>query len=102
ARAGLVPTDETTARPRFLQRLFGRGSHANSQRDDKPDEGWAKVSQLVDSILMGYQMSLERLHRTLVQFGLEAIPSEGLSFDPEMMEVVDAVAGTGLPAGEVV
>jgi molecular chaperone GrpE len=47
-------------------------------------------------------MSLERLERTLEQCGLELIPTEGELFDPEQMEVVEAVADSGRPSGEVV
>jgi molecular chaperone GrpE len=47
-------------------------------------------------------MSLERLDRALRQQGLEPIPTEGRTFDPESMEALEPVAGTGRPAGEVV
>ncbi len=110
---------ESVAPPKFLRRLFARGNsrptvdHALenyrrrvvdnlAERDRRFDEAWSKIVQLVDSILAGYNISLERLERTVAQFGLEPIPSEGHTFDPEMMEVVDIVAGTDAPSGTVV
>jgi molecular chaperone GrpE len=46
-------------------------------------------------------MGLQRLERALSQHGLEAIPAAGEPFDPERMEVLEAVDGTGRPPGEV-
>jgi molecular chaperone GrpE len=110
---------ESVAPANFLRRLLKRQNFRPSvdgtienyrrrvmanlaERDRGFDEAWSKVVQLVESILAGYNMSLERLERTLAQFGLEPIPSEGHTFDPEMMEVVDIVTGTDVPAGTVV
>lgn len=61
-----------------------------------------RTVQLLNSIVTGYTMSVQRLERTLDQQGLEAIPCVGEPFDPELMEVVDVVTGSGLPAGIVV
>jgi molecular chaperone GrpE len=115
---------QQAARPTFLQRLFGRKpatvtstqdqvqralegyrlrvTEELAERNEETDDAWTRIAQLVESILTGYNMSLERLNRTLTQFGLEPIPSEGCPFDPESMEVVDAVADTDFPSGEVV
>jgi molecular chaperone GrpE len=60
-----------------------------------------RVRQLFDSVLTGYTMSLQRIERTLQQAGLEPIPCVGRPFNPEEMEVVAAVEGSGRPAGEV-
>ncbi len=46
-------------------------------------------------------MSLQRVERVLQQQGLETIPCVGAAFDPELMEVLEAVSGSGRPAGEV-
>ena len=51
---------------------------------------------------MASTMSLQRIERALRQHGLEVIPAEGETFDPERMEVVEAVRDSGRPAGEVV
>jgi molecular chaperone GrpE len=47
-------------------------------------------------------MSLQRIERALGQHGLEAIPATGQRFDPERMEVVEAVTDSGRPAGVVI
>ncbi len=47
-------------------------------------------------------MSLQRVERALRQHGLEAMPAAGERFDPERMEVVEAVAESGRPSGEVI
>ncbi len=46
-------------------------------------------------------MSLQRLDRALRHHGLEPIACVGQPFDPERMEVLEAVGGTGRPANEV-
>ena len=60
-----------------------------------------RIRQLLDSVLTGYTMSLQRLDRVLPQCGLERIPCAGERFDPEQMEVVAAVPDSGRPQGEV-
>ena len=57
---------------------------------------------MIASLVTGYTMSLQRVERALRQHGLEAIPSAGERFDPERMEVLEAVTDSGRPAGEVV
>jgi molecular chaperone GrpE len=61
-----------------------------------------RVRQLLASLLTGYTMSLQRIERALRQHGLEAIPATGERFDPERMEVLEAVTDSGRPSGEVV
>ena len=39
---------------------------------------------------------------TLTSWTLEPIPTVGRTFDPEAMEALEAVAGSGRPSGEVV
>jgi molecular chaperone GrpE len=101
------PAVEETPRPSFWARWFG-GSRpgtevAPSIRVAKPGTRQAteRIRQFVESLVTGYTMSLQRLQRTLAQCGLEPIPCKGQAFDPELMEVVEAVTNTGLPAGEV-
>ncbi len=57
--------------------------------------------QLLSSLITGYTMSLQRVERVLQQQGLETIPCVGAAFDPELMEALEAVSGSGRPAGEV-
>jgi molecular chaperone GrpE len=106
-RAESIAAEQNDPKPRsWLHRLFRhepkQDAASNHAREPAMRLATDTVYQLVESILAGYTMSLERLDRTLEQLGLDAIPSEGRSFDPELMEVVDAVAETGLPPGEVV
>jgi molecular chaperone GrpE len=61
-----------------------------------------RVRQLLESLLTGYRMSLQRLDRALGQSGLDPIPCAGQPFDPEQMEVVAVVADSGQAAGTVV
>jgi molecular chaperone GrpE len=65
-------------------------------------EGCARVEQALASLVMGYTMSLQRVERALRQHGLEPIPAVGEAYDPERMEALEVVLGTGLPSGEVV
>ena len=68
---------------------------------EKAEQVSERLDQLIDSVLTGYRMSLQRLERALQQQGLEPIPG-GQPFDPEQMEVVEVVADSGRPSGEVV
>ena len=85
-------------RPSLLGRLFGRGP---APAPPASAEAAGRVRGFLDSVITGYTMSLQRLERALQQHGLEAIPCAGRPFDPERMEVLEAVADSGRPAGEV-
>jgi molecular chaperone GrpE len=60
------------------------------------------VRQLLASLITGYTMSLQRIERALRQQGLEAMDCTGRPFDPEAMEVLETVADSDRPAGEVI
>jgi molecular chaperone GrpE len=62
----------------------------------------ARLQQLLDSVLTGYSMSLQRLERTLAQHGVEAITCVGQPFDPETMEAVEVVTEPGREWTEVI
>jgi molecular chaperone GrpE len=65
-------------------------------------EGSARhVRQLLDSVVAGYTMSLQRIDRAMQEHGLEAMNCAGEPYDPERMEVMEAVTTSGRPAGEV-
>jgi molecular chaperone GrpE len=124
----LQPEPEPTAEPKpsWWQRWFGRRDTRQgmfeqhrqgllAQREqyqwlltrqqehhEKVEQVWERLDQLIDSILTGYRMSLQRLERALQHSGLEPISCIGQPFDPEEMEVVAAVADTGRPVGEVI
>jgi molecular chaperone GrpE len=77
-------------------------SPAQRERERLARDSAERVRQLLASLLTGYTMSLQRVERALRQHGLEAMETTGQRFDPEQMEVVEAVADSGRPSGEVV
>jgi molecular chaperone GrpE len=78
-------------------RLFGGAADSSGGR-----ESAERVHQLLDSVVTGYKMSLQRLDRAIEQTGLEPISCVGQPFDPEEMEVVAVAADSGQPSGTVV
>ena len=66
------------------------------------DPSQRELRRMLDSLVTGYAMSLQRLERAVQQCGLEPIPCVGQPFDPERMEVVEVVSDPARPAGEVV
>jgi molecular chaperone GrpE len=83
----------------YLERRDRAAAHEEHRR--QAHEVTDRVRQLFESFLTGYTMSLHRIERALRQHGLEPIPCVGKPFDPELMEVVEAVPDSGRPAGEV-
>jgi molecular chaperone GrpE len=98
---GEPPPQPAEPQPSFWARLFGGRNAQLAQPAQPPQPTRDRDRQLLESVLTGYTMSLQRLERTLQQCGLEAIPCVGKPFDPEQMEVVAAVPDSGRPAGEV-
>jgi len=102
----------------FLSRLFGRTPIG----DDSEWQAWAEevaeaqaanaasLDQVVETFepLLaglgdGYAISLRRIERLLPQYDLEAIPTVGHAFDPELMEAVEVVERpAGTASGAVV
>ncbi len=77
-------------------------SEGRSPRTDAASEPPSeRVGQVLASVVAGYTMSLQRVERALQQHGLEPIEAVGRPFDPEFMEVVEAVSDSGCPSGEV-
>jgi molecular chaperone GrpE len=115
AAAALTPPASGPApRPRsFWGRLFGRGDGAEAERErekareeakgrvDRGREALGRVRQSLASLVTGYAMGVQRVERALAQQGLGVMPTVGQAFDPERMEVVDVVTGSGRPSGEV-
>lgn len=85
AMAGLEAAPE---RPGFLGRLFTRPPAA-------------AVAPRLAGVADGYALSLRRVERALAAAGLKPVECVGRPFDPELMEVIEAVAGNA-PAGTVV
>ncbi len=63
------------------------------EEDDEPPPSLLRSK--VDALLVGYDMSLQRLDRALLLHGLEPIPCVGEPFDPELMEVAEVVRDPG-------
>jgi molecular chaperone GrpE len=120
----VVPAVTSPATPSFWARLFGLDSTLSQQQetiatlnkalaDDRgkaqegaPGQGRQREAaerarQMLASVVAGYTMSLQRVERALREHGLEAIPAAGEPFDPECMEVLEAVPDSGRPPGEV-
>jgi len=72
------------------------------EREQKAREACDYLKDALDGLLTGYAMSMNRVDRVLTKFGLEPIQVNGERFDPEMMEVVEAVPNSGRQLGEVV
>lgn len=110
------PPDPTDVAPAgFFGKLFG-GTKSPSQRLTNLQE-WVRRAQDVDStrtaavnklaallagVADGYAMSLRRVEKLLPAHGVEPIPTVGRPFDPELMEVIEAVGDSGRPSGTVV
>lgn len=92
--------------PRWLMAPAAPGTPAanapSAELKDQAEVLAARVRKQLESLLTGYNMSVARIARTLVQLGLEPIPCVGEPFDPERMEVVEVVGDSGRPGGEVI
>lgn len=76
-----------------------------TQRNDLAEKTAAddlRTQRLLESILTGYTMSLQRLERMLPGLGLEPILTIGQTFDPEKMEVVEVTNDSSRQHMEVV
>jgi molecular chaperone GrpE len=110
AAEALAPEETPPEPPRsFWGGLFGgktpAASPTNQARREQVTqarEALGRVRQTVGGLLTGYAMALQRLERALAEQGLEPIPAAGEPFDPERMEVLEVVAGSGRPSGEVI
>lgn len=94
-----VEETPTTAPPRSFWMNVFRPSPPPLPSSPSPPQ---RERQMLASLTAGYTMSLQRVERALQQHGLEAIAALGQRFDPELMEVVEAVVDSGRPAGEVI
>lgn len=74
---------------------------ARREQQQRFRETVERIRQMVESFLVGYTMGLQRVQRAFTQHGLEAFDCLGQAFDPERMEVVEAVASSDRPTGEV-
>jgi molecular chaperone GrpE len=96
----------------FWARWFGKGGvetampspvpPGQSERRKQVTDMAEQIRLLLESLITGYRMSLQRTERALEQHGLERMACAGQPFDPERMEVVEAVDASGRTPGEVV
>jgi molecular chaperone GrpE len=75
---------------------------ARKQRVHKARQTAEQARSALAAIVTGYTMSIQRIERALRQHGLEAIPTVGAVYNPDWMEAVEAVPGTGRPNNEVI
>lgn len=68
----------------------------------RPDDDLHRLRQKVDALLMGYDMSVQRLQRAMEQNGLERVACVGQPFDPETMEVAEVVRDPARGGTEVI
>jgi molecular chaperone GrpE len=98
--AALAPAE--APRRSLWSRWFGAAPSADeSGRGRQAREAGERVRAMLAALATGYTMSLQRLDRALRQHGLEPMAVVGTPFDPERMEVLEAVADSGRKAGEV-
>lgn len=100
--ASSVKQQELEARIRDLEAQQTRWSEEQRKSQTQAGDAVQAVRRALDSLQAGYAMSLQRLERTLEQQGLEPIACAGEPFDPEQMEVVEVVADSDRPSGEVI
>jgi molecular chaperone GrpE len=88
-----------------MRRLVEQVKQERQQRQERVHrarETAEGVRQSLAAMTTGYTMSLQRVERALRQHGLEAIPTVGRAYDPDSMEAVEGVPGTGRPNNEVI
>lgn len=89
--------------PGFFGRLFGaKPAVVVVTQTQPPPQAATKLAPLLAGLADGYALSLRRVEKVLPQYGLEAIECVGLPFDPELMEAVEQVGGTGKPSHTVI
>jgi len=85
----------------LLPEWHARVTRQLKEREQQVRQTCDYLKDALDGVLTGYAMSLSRIDRVLTKFGLETMSCEGQRFDPEMMEVVEAVPNSGRPIGDV-
>jgi len=94
--AALLKADAAPpAPPGFFARLFGAAPAATPPDLDA-------LRKLAAGVADGYALSIRRVERLLPTWDVEAIRCTNEEFDPELMEVVEVVADSGLEPGTVV
>jgi molecular chaperone GrpE len=79
-----------------------RMTEQRQRREEQARQGAERLRQMLTALTTGYTMSVQRVERALRQHGLDAITAVGAAFDPETMEVVEAILDSGQPSGTVI
>jgi molecular chaperone GrpE len=85
-------TEAVPAKPSWLGRLFA--GRTGPRPADVPDR--------LSATATGLRMGEKRVERLMREVGLEPVECAGRPFDPEAMEAIEAVGGSGQPPGTVV
>jgi len=72
-----------------------RAWHAAQSQTPENDASFSRHRQILNALLTGYRMSMDRIERALQQHGLETVSCVGAPFDPETMEVAEVVREEG-------
>lgn len=99
---GRTPGEEAAALRAELEAERRRFAAATRERAHQAAAAAERVNRVLEGVVTGHRMSLERVETVLRQYGLEAVPAEGQPYDPERMEVLEAVANSGRANNEVV
>lgn len=99
---GRAPDEEVLALREELALERHRFDEAARDRARQASAAADRVNRVLEGMVTGYRMSLERIETVLRQSGLEAVPAEGQPYDPERMEVLEAVPNSGRANNEVV
>jgi molecular chaperone GrpE len=92
---------EVTGLQQQLEVERKRFRDAEAERSQQVAAATERVGRVLEGVLAGYRMGLEKVEAMLRQYGLEAVPAEGQMYDPERMEVLEAVANSGRGNNEV-
>jgi hypothetical protein len=96
-----APSLDVDALKKSISAQLHRQREQQVERARQAKDANDRIRQLLASLATGYTMSLQRIERTLRLHGFETIAAVGQAFDPEQMEVVEAVVDSGRPNGEV-
>jgi len=84
------------------QRDPGEREPALRQQLERARQAASQARGILESLITGYTMSVQRVERALQQHELEPISCVGAAFDPERMEALEIVSSSGRPSGEVI
>jgi molecular chaperone GrpE len=94
---GAQASELSSPRRGLFARLLGKPEKSSEQ----PTEAVEKLRRLLAGVADGYALSLRRIERLLPEYGVEPFGCVGGPFDPESMEVLEAVAAPELASGTV-